>query len=235
VTHGTTDEKWTLSDLVALSALQVLARGYVPWTAWSMRPAAIASVVNEIERGRRREVVELGAGASTVFLGHTVRDLGGRLVSVEHDAAHADAVRRVVVREGLDDVVTVEVVPLVPWQPPAPALGVGDGEEGADWFPANTWYDAERLCAACPAEIDALVVDGPPAGMHPRTLVREPALDVLRPRLAPDWSLFLDDADRPAEREILRRWSARLGVELSLVERIGLGAGRSGGGFVPTL
>ena len=71
--------------------------------------------------------------------------------------------------------------------------------------------------------------------MHPRTLVREPALDVLGPRLAADWSLFLDDADRPAEQEILRRWSARLGVELALVERIGLGAGRAGGGFVPTL
>jgi hypothetical protein len=71
--------------------------------------------------------------------------------------------------------------------------------------------------------------------MHPRTLVREPALDVLGSRLAADWSLFLDDAHRPAEREILRRWSARLGVELTLVERIGLGAGRAGGGFVPTL
>jgi hypothetical protein len=234
VTHGTAAEKWTLSDLVALSALQALPRGYVPWTAWSMRPAAIASVVNEIERGRRREVVELGAGASTVFLGHTVRDLGGRLVSVEHDAGYADAVRRVVTREGLDDAVTVEVVPLAPWRAPEPAPGT-EGEAGTDWFRATTWYDAERLRAACPPAIDALVVDGPPAGMHPRTLVREPALDVLGPLLADDWSLFLDDADRPAEQEILRRWSARLGVELSLVERIGLGAGRADGGFVPTL
>jgi hypothetical protein len=233
VTHRTADEKWTLADLVALSALQVLPRGYVPWTAWSMRPAAIASVVNEIERGRRRAVVELGSGASTVFLGHTLRDLDGQLVSVEHDAGYADAVRRLVAREGLDDVVDVEVVPLVPW--PAPGEQIERPGPDGDWLPAAAWYDADRLLAVCTEAVDALVVDGPPAGTQPRRLVREPALDVLGARLAADWSLFLDDADRPAEREILRRWSARLGVELTLVERIGLGCGRSDGGFVPTL
>jgi hypothetical protein len=71
--------------------------------------------------------------------------------------------------------------------------------------------------------------------MHPRTLVREPALGVLLPRLAGDWSLFLDDADRPAEQETLRRWSATLGVEVRPIDRIALGAARAGGGFVPTL
>src|SRR4051794_41390702 len=108
-------EKWTLNDLVALSALQPLVRGYVPWTAWSMRPAAIASIVNEIERGRRRTVVELGAGTSTLFLGHALRQLGGRLTSVEHDGEYADHLRRLVAREELEDVVAVEVVPLAPW------------------------------------------------------------------------------------------------------------------------
>jgi hypothetical protein len=257
------DEKWSLSDLVALSALQSLPSGYVPWTAWSMRPAAVASVVNELLRGRRRTVVELGSGASTIFLGHTLADLGGRLVSVEHDAGYAGHVRRLLEREGLADVVALEVVPLAPWTPPEPppatdpatdpafgaaatdaafgaaatdaAFGAGEAPGEAAWRAPETWYDAARLLEVCPPEIDALVVDGPPAGMHPDTLVREPALGVLRPRLAADWSLFLDDADRPAERETLRRWSAALGVEVTPVDRIGLGAARAGGGFVPTL
>jgi hypothetical protein len=235
------DEKWTLSDLVALSALGSLARGYVPWTAWSMRPAAVASIVNELQRGRRRTVVELGSGASTVFLGHAVAELGGHVLSVEHDAEYAAHVARLLAREELTGVVTLAVVPLAPWPAPVvPDDGTDDvpDDDGADevtWRAPESWYDVERLLALCPASVDALVVDGPPAGMHPSTLVREPALGVLRPRLAPDWAVFLDDADRPAERETLRRWSTTLGVELTPIDRITLGAGRAGGGFLPTL
>jgi hypothetical protein len=227
-------EKWTVGDVVALSALQALTRGYVPWTGWSMRPSAIASIVNELERGRRRTVVELGAGASTLFLGHALRQLGGQLTSIEHDDEYADGVRRLVAREGLGDVVSVEVVALAPWDATAnePADSFG---EGAVWQPPTTWYDADRVREVCPSGIETLVVDGPPAGMYPDTLVREPAVPVLAPYLAADYAVFLDDAERPAERETLRRWSATLGVELVLAERVGLGVGRTGDGYVPTL
>jgi hypothetical protein len=227
-------EKWTLSDLVALSALQPLCRGYVPWTAWSMRPAAVASVVNEIVRGHRRAAVELGAGTSTLFLGHALRLTGGRLTAVEHDGEHADHVRGLVAGEGLGDVVAVEVVPLARWTATAGEAGESFGE-GAAWQAPHTWYDADRLRTVCPPGIDVLVVDGPPAGMYPDTLVREPAVQVLGPLLAADYAIFLDDADRPAERETLRRWSASLGLDLRPVERIGLGAGRSGDGYLPTM
>jgi hypothetical protein len=227
-------EKWTVGDLVALSALQAFTRGYVPWTGWSMRPSAIASIVNELERGRRQTVVELGAGASTVFLGHALRQLGGRLISVEHDDEYADGIRRLIAREGLGDVVSIEVVALAPWDATA-GEPVDSFGEGAVWQPPTTWYDADRLREVCPSGIDALVVDGPPAGMYPDTLVREPAVAVLAPYLAADYAIFLDDAERPAERETLRRWSAALGVELAFAERVGLGVGRTGGGYVPTL
>ena len=227
-------EKWTFGDLVALSALQAFTRGYVPWTAWSMRPSAIASIVNELDRGRRRTVVELGAGASTVFLGHALRQLGGTLTSIEHNGEYADHVRRLVAREGLGDVVSVEVVALAPWDATAGEPGDSFGE-GAAWRPPTSWYDADRLREVCPSGIDALVVDGPPAGKHPETLVREPAVPVLAPFLAADYAIFLDDVDRPAERETLRRWSATLGVAVVPVARIGLGVGRTGDGYVPTM
>ena len=107
--------------------------------------------------------------------------------------------------------------------------------EGAAWQPPSRWYDVDRLLAVCPAGIDTLVVDGPPAGEFPDTLVREPAAQVLAPLLAADYAMFLDDAERPAEREALRRWSAALGLDLVLVERLGLGVGRTGGGYLPTM
>lgn len=52
--------------------------------------------------------------------------------------------------------------------------------------------------------IDLLVVDGPPEQTAP--LAREPALPRLLPRMATRWTVLLDDADRPDETEIVRRW-----------------------------
>jgi hypothetical protein len=227
-------EKWNLGDLVALSSLQAMVQGYVPWTAASMRPSAIASIVNEIGRRPRRTVVELGAGSSTLFLGHAVRQTGGRLISVDHDAEYADYVRDLVAREGLDDVVAVELVELAPWDATGGEAGASFGE-GAAWRPPPSWYDVDRLLAVCPQGIDTLVVDGPPAYEYPDALVREPAVQVLAPLLAADYAIFLDDIDRPAEQETLRRWSAALGVKLKRTERLGLGFGKTGTGYVPTM
>lgn len=221
-------EKWTLSDVVALAGLQPLVEGYVPWTTWSMRPAAILTIVNEITLMGRSTVVELGAGASTLYLARAVADVGGQLVSVEQSTEITNLVRRLLARERLSHVASVEHVGLSPL-PPAHRL------DAADWASPDRWYDVERLRAACPEGIDVLVVDAPPGGDDERVLVREPAVGALCGQFAASYSVFLDDADRPAEREILRRWGDRLGVDTHVVERIALGLARSDGGIVPTL
>ena len=49
-----------------------------------------------------------------------------------------------------------------------------------------------------------LVIDGPPESTGP--LARYPAGPALFPRLANEGVVFLDDANRYTETEILRRW-----------------------------
>jgi hypothetical protein len=214
-------EKWTLSDLLALETLRPLATRYVAWTAWSMRPAAVASVLNEIYVTGRRSVLELGSGTSTFFIAQALRETGGRLLSVEHDVAWAEYVERVLKQEGLTDVAEVAVVPLAvdarsPQEPP--------------------WYDHELLQKLAPDEVDLLIVDGPPAGPYPDELVREPAAKILKPRLAKDGcTVVLDDLDREAERATLERWEVELDMPFTVISRISLGIGRSDGGFAPTL
>jgi hypothetical protein len=221
-------EKWTLSDVVALAALRPLVEGYVPWTTWSMRPSAILTVVNEIELKQRSTVVELGAGASTLYLARAMANVGGRLVSIEQDPELAEFVRRLVARAGLSRVASVEQVGLSPL-PPTYRV------DSTAWTSPEVWYDIDRLRVVCPVGIDVLVVDAPPGGNQERVLVREPAVNALRGQLAAEYSIFLDDTDRPAERETLRRWGDHLGIATHIVERISLGLGRSDGGFMLTL
>jgi hypothetical protein len=64
-------------------------------------------------------------------------------------------------------------------------------------------------------------------------LVRAPAIPALRSHLSSDFSIFLDDIDRPAERETLRLWAEEVSITTTIVERIALGIGSSDGGITP--
>jgi hypothetical protein len=53
-------------------------------------------------------------------------------------------------------------------------------------------------------EIDLLLVDGPPGSLG--EMARYPALHALENQLAPNAVVILDDAGRPDEQGIVRRW-----------------------------
>lgn len=223
-----TPEKWFLGDILAMNALHHLSDGYVPWTFWSMRPAAVASVVNDVILRNRQTVVEIGAGSSTLLLAKAVQLTGGRLFSIEHDADFADSLRRLLKLRGLDSIAKVVQVPLA-------TLPEGFGLAAGDCQAPTTWYDLDQLDAAAPTGIDLLVVDGPPAGAQGDVLIREPAVRALRDKFAPSYSVYLDDLERPPERETLRLWEEQLGIPFTIIERIGLGVGSTDEGFAPTL
>jgi hypothetical protein len=63
------------------------------------------------------------------------------------------------------------------------------------------WYS---LATLPDLEIDLLVVDGPPGALRP--LARYPAGPRLLPRLASGALVFVDDAIRVDETEMVRRW-----------------------------
>ena len=60
--------------------------------------------------------------------------------------------------------------------------------------------------------IDLLVVDGPPAHAASHGLARYPALPLLADRLAPGGTVVPDDAERPGQQEVLRRWERETGL-----------------------
>jgi len=181
--------KWTLRDVVALELLAPWRRGREPMTAWSLRPAAVASLVNEVDLNDRRTVLELGAGASTLLLGRKLAACGGRVVAAESDAGYAARLQRWAGAEALP--VTVVHAPLVP-----PA-GRADGS-------GTPWYELAPVRAALAgAPADVLVVDGPPGVTGP--LARRPAAGLAADAalVAPGATILVDDVDRPDEQALL--------------------------------
>lgn len=186
-----------IHDTKALIQLRPLVSSYIPLSGMSMSPAEIACICNDVLINRRRRIVELGCGASTVFLAKLLPD-GATLHSVDHDAEWIDIVRGWLDRECCTDKVSFVHAPLV--------------EFTADDHRAN-WYDTAILNSMLPEyNIDCLIVDGPPAGQGAAALARYPAIPFFKEKLAANVSIYLDDAIRKGEEEIANKWALQLGI-----------------------
>jgi Methyltransferase domain len=175
------------ADLHAWQILTpLLARDpYLPWTSGSMRPAALVSVCNEIVHGGRTRIVECGSGFGTVVLARLLRERdAGALVALEHDRHWAALVEEQLRTEGLGEIARVHYAPLG-GEPP--------------WYDL---HDSDRL----PAEVDLLIVDGPPAFDPGHGNRRAPALPWFDKRLVAGATVILDDIDRDGERQVLSGW-----------------------------
>jgi predicted O-methyltransferase YrrM len=150
--------------------------------SWKADIGLLGLVADHILSARPRIVVEFGAGASTLIAARALQLAGGgELLSFDQHQDFVDATRSWLAEFGLS--ADLRAAPLAP----APAGWPG------------LWYDHGRL----PARIDLLLIDGPPWTINPFT---RGAAATLFDRVAPGGMVMLDDAARPGERMVARRW-----------------------------
>lgn len=155
---------------------------------WAMDPVGMLQLVLRVLQTKPKLIVECGSGASTVWLGHALKQNGrGRLISLEHLEDFAGASQRALASHKLQDVAEVLF---------APIDNVMAGGE------AHPWYSLENVKRI--SGIELLVVDGPPGKSAP--LARYPALPIFHEAMASEAFVVLDDANRPEERKIIERW-----------------------------
>jgi predicted O-methyltransferase YrrM len=150
--------------------------------SWKADTYFLWRIVDSIERLRPREVVELGCGASTLVVAKALElNGGGRLTSYDQHPDFVEATGRWLAGHGLS--ASMRHAPIV--------------EDPTSW--SHTWYDLNGV----PAEIDLLVIDGPPWVLNP--FIRGRAEQVFD-RIVPGGMVLLDDAARPGERVVAKRW-----------------------------
>lgn len=150
--------------------------------SWKADTGLLQLIVDRILTDSPQHVVELGSGASTLVIARALEMAGGgRLHSYDQHGDFVAATRRWLGEHGL--AADMRAAPLGP--PPAGWPGL--------------WYEL----VAVPPSIDLLVIDGPQWTLHP--MVRG-AAESLFGRIAPRGTVILDDAARPGERLIARRW-----------------------------
>lgn len=171
------------ADKMALLDRLDLAHDALPnLGSWKADTALLKRIVDGIEALRPAHVVELGSGASSLVTARALQLFGGgTLHSYDQHGDFVAATYEWLADHDLS--ANMHHAPLVP----APGGWPG------------YWYQLSAL----PEAIGMLIIDGPPWAIHP--YVRG-AAEVLFGRIAIGGMILLDDAARPGERIVARRW-----------------------------
>jgi predicted O-methyltransferase YrrM len=150
--------------------------------SWKADVGLLDTLADHILDKKPETIVELGAGASSLIMAKALQMNGrGRLISYDQHADFVHATQQWLRDNGLES--EMHHAPLV--TPPG------------GW--PGRWYQLSGL----PETIDLLVIDGPPWAIHP--FVRG-AAESLFDRMTIGGAVLLDDAARPGERVVARRW-----------------------------
>lgn len=153
--------------------------------SWKADTALLQHIVDAVVALRPAHVVELGCGASSLIAARALqRHGGGHLTSFDQHADFSAATGRWLTEHGLE--ATMIHAPL------------GDPPSG---WPGH-WYQLTGV----PAQIDLLIIDGPPWAIHPHV---RGAAEILFPHIPVGGRVLLDDAARPGERVVAQRWRRR--------------------------
>lgn len=175
----------TQAEKQALLARIGLADDALPHLgSWKADTYLLHRIVDTIEDTRPQHVVELGSGATSLVIAQALAQHGGgRLHSYDQHAPFVAAMHAWLAEHDLD--AAFHHAPLV--------------QRDARW--PGLWYGLGRV--EVPRAIDLLVIDGPPWAVHP--FARGMA-ERLFPLIARGGTILLDDAARPGERYVARRW-----------------------------
>lgn len=187
-----TDHRAALAELYDLLDLP---EGALPSTRGrAASPDFLLILARHILTHRPRWVLECGPGVSTIVIAAALKKAGtGQAFCLEHIEPYGQKVQKWVDDLGYGPWARVIIAPLIRHR-----------INERDW----DWYDIADL----PEEHwDMLIIDGPPASVGPSA--RYPAGPLLIPRLSAAGHIFVDDTDRPHDREICDRFIAEFGLK----------------------
>lgn len=188
ITQTVRDGSRQVEAAVQLNSRFVETKLPMPGTGgFAIDAQALSHLLSLVDERQPRQVLELGSGTSTIWLGYLCRTYGGRVVSLDHLEQYLELTRTAITRHSLNDQVETRLAPLEEID--------CDGE-------TYSWYAPSALDGL--AEIELVLIDGPPASTGPEA--RYPALPNIVNLLAPNAVVILDDAHRQDEEEIVQAW-----------------------------
>jgi len=154
---------------------------------WSAAADFLKIISDYCMENKPQNIVECSSGTSSLVLSQCCRtNQHGHVYSLENGKEFVNQTR-----EQLADFSLTEFCDVLH----ASLKTVSISDEAFQWYDYSDLPDIQ---------IDLLVVDGPPGFIQKHS--RYPALPLLFDRLARHCTIFMDDAGRDDEQEIIKRW-----------------------------
>ena len=154
---------------------------------WSAAPDFLNIISDYCLENKPRVIVECSSGTSSLVLSQCCQlNQSGRVYCLENGEEFVTQTSQQLAEFGLSEY--CEVIH-------APLQEVQLNSTSFQWYALNNLPEIE---------IDMLVIDGPPGFLQKHS--RYPALPMLNEILAERCAVFLDDAAREDEQELVRRW-----------------------------
>lgn len=162
----------------------------LPYTAdWSAAADFIELIVDHGLQAKPEVIVECSSGLTTLVMARCCQINGmGRVISLENGEEYAEKTCQQLKEFGLEDYAQVIHAPLVKVRL--------TGNE-------YDWYSQKSLPEV---SIDMLVIDGPSGFIQKNS--RYPALPLLFDKFSDQARVFLDDAARDDEKELVEQWQS---------------------------
>jgi len=155
---------------------------------WSAREEYLSGIIDFLSNFSC-PVLECGSGLTTLIVGELLKDKKVSLISLEHDEQWVIEMRRWLKRYNLGHV-QIQHVSLKKYM---------------DF----DWYDVEERIVDFPS-FGCVICDGPPGSTRGG---RYGVLPVMKGKLNNQGVVFLDDAARPGEKQVLKKWSNEFRIE----------------------
>lgn len=166
-----------------LGLLQPLS--YTP--DWSAAPDFIELIAEHALQAKPEVIVECSSGLTTLVLARCCQlNRNGRVISLENSSEYAEQTQQQLSEFDLEEYAQVIYAPLEKVT-----------LESSDY----DWYSLKSMPKV---SIDMLVIDGPPGFVQKNS--RYPALPLLFDKFSTQAKVFLDDAARDDEKELVAQW-----------------------------
>lgn len=190
--------------------LNLLGPGnYLPHTEMAMSPITICHILNEIIINKRSSIIEFGAGNSTIYIAKIIKSFGLRVkfYSVDSNEGWINCVTENLVALCVQDAVELIYAPVKETSGYASVLAS-----------SYKWFDSDVIRKKIDSEkFDLIIVDGPTGKLCPFS--RYPAIPFLLHNFAESYTIFLDDAGRTDEAQILNEWVGITGQKIAEINK----------------
>lgn len=179
-------------------------KSHTPYSSSSLKIHSLLTIVNDIIINKRKNLLEFGAGISTLIMARAIHqyELDAKLYSVEDNAPWIQVVEDMLSKEGLNKYVTIIHAPL------------RKNTEISHCFS----YSKENIEKALEGiKFDFMLIDGPAAYLKENENSRIASYDIAKNFLNENFSLFIDNADRVGEKQLIKKISNEQRIKIRKV------------------